>query len=138
MSPFATRLKVGSTALILEALVLDPKRTYPLLADPLGALTSISRDPKFRWEVALEGGHTATALAVQQSYLSAVRDTCDLSVPAKAALVADWEHIRPTDLAAHIPGAAPLAANHHNTAGPPAHWNCIHHSRSKACPRCRE
>ncbi|TMQ01556.1 MAG: peptidase [Verrucomicrobia bacterium] len=93
MSPFATRLKVGTTSLVLEALVLDPKRLYPLLADPLSALTAVSRDPKFRWEVALEGGRVDTALAVQRAYLSAVRDICDLSVPAKAALVSDWESV---------------------------------------------
>src|SRR5436189_3114 len=76
MSPFTTRLKVGTTALVLEALVLDPRRTYPLLADPLPALTAISRDPKFRWEIALDGGRTSTALAMQRAYLSAVRDVC--------------------------------------------------------------
>jgi proteasome accessory factor A len=78
---------------VLEALVLDPKRIYPLLADPLAALTGISRDPKFRWEIALESGQTETALAVQRAYLSAVREICDLSVPAKAAVVADWDAV---------------------------------------------
>jgi hypothetical protein len=29
MSPFATRLKIGTTALVLEALARDPKRSYP-------------------------------------------------------------------------------------------------------------
>ncbi len=93
MSPFTTRLKVGATALVLEALVLDPKRIYPVLADPLSALTAISRDPRFRWEIALEGGQTGTALAAQRAYLSAVREVCDLSLPAKATLVADWETV---------------------------------------------
>ena len=73
--------------------MLDPKRTYPMLADPLNALTAVSRDPRFRWEVALEGGQSWTALAVQRAYLSAVRDVCDLSVPAKATLVSNWETV---------------------------------------------
>jgi proteasome accessory factor A len=93
MSPFATRLKVGATALVLEALVLDPRRIYPILADPLTALTRISRDAKFRWEVALEGGRTSTGLALQRAYLAAVREVCDLSVGAKASLVTDWEKV---------------------------------------------
>src|SRR3954471_19163504 len=42
MSPFATRLKVGTTALVLEALTRFPKRVYPTLSDPLGALPAIS------------------------------------------------------------------------------------------------
>src|SRR5438093_5613044 len=93
MSPFATRLKVGTTALLLEALVLDPKRTYPQLAEPLAALRAISRDPSFRWELMLEGGQLSTAVAVQRVYLSAVREVCDLTAPAKAALVTQWEGV---------------------------------------------
>src|SRR5690242_2517476 len=97
MSPFATRLKVGATALVLEALVLDPRRIYPVLADPLKALTKISRDEKFRWPVMLDGGRASTGLAVQRAYLAAVREVCDLTVAAKASLVADWETVL-TDL----------------------------------------
>ena len=55
MSPFATRLKVGTTALVLEALARDPQRSWPQLAEPLPALRAISRDPKYRWEVKLAG-----------------------------------------------------------------------------------
>ena len=93
MSPFATRLKVGTTALLLEALVLDPKRTCPQLAEPLAALQSISRDPSFRWELMLDGDQLSTAVAVQRVYLSAVREVCDLTAPAKAALVTQWEGV---------------------------------------------
>lgn len=90
MSPFATRLKVGSTALILEALVRDPRRIYPKLADPLGALTSISRDSNFKWEVDLEGDRISTAVAIQRDYLQAVHDLCDLD-GEWGSLVRDWE-----------------------------------------------
>jgi proteasome accessory factor A len=93
MSPFATRLKVGTTALVLEALVRDPRRSLPQLADPLEALQSISRDPRFRWEVCLEGESRTTALAIQRTYLNVARQVCDLSSPSKAALVADWESV---------------------------------------------
>jgi len=93
MSPFATRLKVGVTALVLEALVRDPRRNYPQLADPLVALTSISRDPAFRWEVPLKGAGATTALAIQREYLEAVKRVCDLSSPAKAAIVGNWDGV---------------------------------------------
>src|ERR1051325_8396590 len=69
MSPFSTWLKVGTTALTLEALVRDPHRSFPKLADPLPALFSISRDPHFRWEVKLDGNKAATGLEVQWVYL---------------------------------------------------------------------
>jgi proteasome accessory factor A len=93
MSPFATRLKVGATALVLEALVLDPKRKYSQLADPLAALQAVSRDLRFRWDLRLEGGRPSTALALQREYLAAVREVCDVTSPVKAALVADWEAV---------------------------------------------
>jgi Pup amidohydrolase len=93
MSPFATRLKAGTTALVLEALVRDPQRAYPQLADPLTELQSISRDAGYEWAVVLEEGRRSTALAIQRAYLSAVREVCDLSSPSRSALVADWEAI---------------------------------------------
>lgn len=93
MSPFSTRLKIGTTVLVLEALARNPKRVYPLLADPLRALMSISRDPKFHWEVSLENDKCSNALAIQREYLQAVSDLCDVSEPWKAAIVRDWENV---------------------------------------------
>ncbi len=93
MSSFATRLKVGTTALVLEALGADPQRTYPKLGDPLGALPAISRDPEFRWEVVLQGGRIATAVEIQRSYLAAVKELCQLNSQEKMDLVRDWETI---------------------------------------------
>jgi proteasome accessory factor A len=93
MSPFATRLKIGATALVLEALARDPMRSWPQLAEPLEDLRAISRDPAFRWPVTLAGGKPSTALEVQRHYLAVVRMVCDLSIPAKAALIADWEAV---------------------------------------------
>ncbi len=91
MSPFATRLKIGTTALVLEALARDPQRTWPQLAEPLEALPAISRDPKFRWEIMLAGPKPATAVSVQRAYIAAVKAVCDLSLPEKAAVLAQWE-----------------------------------------------
>ncbi len=90
MSPFATRLKVGTTALVLEALTRDPKRAFPILADPLESLRSISQDLSFRWEVPLKKSNS-TAIEIQRAYLKAVRDLCDLSDPDRAEIARDWE-----------------------------------------------
>jgi Pup amidohydrolase len=97
MSPFATRLKIGTTALVLEALVRDSKRNWPILAEPLEALPAISRDLSFKWEVLMQDGRHSTALGIQREYLEAVKALCDLSDPGKAAIVADWENVL-TDL----------------------------------------
>src|SRR4030095_10373686 len=68
MSPFATRLKVGTTALVLEAILRDPSRPWPRLADPLAALRMISRDPRHRWEVRLANRRASSAVAIQREY----------------------------------------------------------------------
>lgn len=96
LSPFATWLKVGSTALTLEAIRHQPHRSWPRLVDPLRALRSISRDPAWRWEIPLARNHASakttpsTAIEVQRTYLQAVRDCCDLSTPDRNALVEAW------------------------------------------------
>ena len=53
--------------LVLEALVRDPKRSYPQLADPLKALVAISRDPEFRWSVKMSDKRTSTAIEIQRA-----------------------------------------------------------------------
>ena len=93
MSPFATRLKVGTTALVLEAMVRYPKRAYPMLADPLGALMAISRDSKFKWDLIMKDSRVTTAVEVQRKYIQAVRELCDLSGPERAGIVHDWESV---------------------------------------------
>lgn len=97
LSPFATRLKVGTTALVLELLAGSPTPTQlaaslPALDDPLAALRYISRDPDWRWEV-VSSGRVSTALEVQRAYLDAVRARVPLNTPERQALVADWEEV---------------------------------------------
>ena len=93
MSSFATGLKVGTTALVLEAILRSPNHRHPRLADPIEALQSISRDPAFEWPVRLQSGHVSTALTVQRGYLSLVRSVCDLQTRERQQLVADWETV---------------------------------------------
>jgi proteasome accessory factor PafA2 len=93
MSPFATRLKVGTTALVLEALARDPKRVYPALAEPLESLRAISRDLSFKWETPLKERRMSNAVEVQRAYLKAVQELCDLSRPEWADVARDWEEV---------------------------------------------
>ncbi len=68
MSEYATALKVGTTALMLELL---EERIVPevKMLDPVQAIRDISRDLTFKWEVQLEDGRYTTALEVQRQYL---------------------------------------------------------------------
>lgn len=67
-------LRVGSTALALEAIEADPGADWPRLEDPLGALRLLNRDPELRGELPLAGGAgRRSALAIQREYLARVR-----------------------------------------------------------------
>ena len=68
MMEYATALKIGTTALVLqlieEGIVPDIK-----LLDPVQAIRDISRDTAYRWEVQLEDGCYTAATEVQREYL---------------------------------------------------------------------
>ena len=68
MSEYATAMKVGTTALMLELL---EERIVPdvKLLDPVQAIRDVSRDLSFKWEVQLEDGTFSTALEIQRQYL---------------------------------------------------------------------
>jgi Pup amidohydrolase len=71
-SQFATALKMGATALVLEALagVWAPNLA---LADPVGAMKEISRDQSRQWSVPLQNGQRTSAIDIQRLYLDAAR-----------------------------------------------------------------
>ncbi len=98
LSPFATRLKVGTMALVLELLATHPSparfvSSLPCLLDPLAALRSISRDSDFRWEVTASNETATTALDIQWTYLDAVCEHLNVTSPERAQLVADWREV---------------------------------------------
>ncbi len=77
LSLFATYLKIGTTALVLQALLngLRLGRT-PRLAEPLEALKNISRDRSWRWRCRTANGRFTSAIEVQRTYLQLVREYC--------------------------------------------------------------
>jgi proteasome accessory factor A len=70
---WAQVLRVGTTALVLEAIEAEPGAEWPRLADPLAALRSLNRDPELAGALALEGGGSRSAIAIQRDYLERVR-----------------------------------------------------------------
>lgn len=73
MCEWATALKVGALRLVLELLEAD--NVPPVqLADPIGAVKTISRDPTRKWEIELADGATTTAIEVQSAYLQRAQD----------------------------------------------------------------
>ena len=68
MSEYATALKVGTAMLVLELLEAGDLPDI-VLADPVGAVKSISRDRSREWRVELASRQHATALDIQRAYL---------------------------------------------------------------------
>ena len=65
MSEFATAMKMGTTALMLELIELGVADLDWMLADSVNSMRDISRDSKFKWEVTLANGMRSSALDIQ-------------------------------------------------------------------------
>ena len=91
---WALLLRVGATALVLEAIESDEPADWPELADPLAALQAVSQDTALRAELELRDGSRMTALAVQRRYLEVTRRAIGRSDPLplwKARVLRAWE-----------------------------------------------
>lgn len=75
MSHWATALKVGTTALVLE-LIETGHAPQLELADPIAATKQISRDQSYTWIIELKDGRKISALDIQRLYLAAAREHC--------------------------------------------------------------
>lgn len=72
LSEFATALKIGTTALVLD-LIQEGLAPDLALHSPVDALKHISRDPTRQWEIYLEDGTPISALEIQRRYLEAAK-----------------------------------------------------------------
>jgi proteasome accessory factor A len=71
---FAQWLRVGASALVLEAIESDGTRAWPRLREPLGALRALNRDPGLDGALALSDGTEVGPLEIQRRYLEGVRE----------------------------------------------------------------
>lgn len=97
MSQFATALKIGTTALVLE---LIEKGHAPKLelANPIESTKLLSRDQSLEWLVELRDGRTISAIDIQRLYLAAARKHCNEEEDTNWVLT-EWEAVL-DDLAA--------------------------------------
>src|SRR5213075_78955 len=72
MSEWATALKVGTTAVVLE-LIERGKAPQLEIAQPVNATKSISRDQNYDWIIELSDGRKISAIDVQRLYLKAAQ-----------------------------------------------------------------
>lgn len=89
---WALRLRVGATALVIEAIESGAAVDWPRLRDPLAALRAISEDPDLGVRVELDDGSSASAIALQRRYLDGVRRALQGPLAEwKRELLADWD-----------------------------------------------
>src|SRR5918994_2707611 len=74
MSEYATYLKIGTTALVLDMIEEGFSVHGMELEDPVKAIREISRDPTLNKKVKLDDGRQMTAIEIQQVYLARAKD----------------------------------------------------------------
>ena len=92
MSEWATALKVGTTALVLE-LIERGEAPQIELAQPIAATKAISRDQSYDWIIELRDGRKISAIDVQRLYLRAAQTTEQSADPEVAWLLSEWENV---------------------------------------------
>jgi proteasome accessory factor A len=93
MSEISGALKIGTTSLVLDLL---ERRLCPMqieLADPIGALKSVSRDPSLKTVVPMVGGRTISAIDIQREYLAAAHKHLRGRDPETDWVLATWEQV---------------------------------------------
>src|ERR1700751_3787959 len=90
MSEWATAMKIGTTALVLD-LIERGEAPQLEIAQPVDANKSISRDQTYDWIIELKDGRKISAIDVQRIYLRAA-GKLDLSEDGKW-VVTEWEDV---------------------------------------------
>ena len=89
MSEWATAMKLGTTALVLE-LIESGKAPQLEIAQPIDAAKSISRDQNYDWIIELRDGRKISAIDVQRLYLSAAQKV-EHNDEERGWILREWE-----------------------------------------------
>ena len=91
MSEWATAMKIGTTALVLELIEKDHAPRIAI-GDPIFATRAISQDQGWEWPVVREDGKKMSALDIQSEWLDAARSHCDRDTDT-AWVLGEWEAV---------------------------------------------
>jgi proteasome accessory factor A len=93
MSEWATAMKIGTTALVLD-LIERGEAPQLEIAQPVDANKSISRDQTFDWIIELKDGRKISAIDVQRIYLRAASKLwSDPPDDEHAWILSEWENV---------------------------------------------
>ena len=94
LSLYSTWLKIGTTSLVLQALLNGaPPDRVPRIADPIQTLKTISRDVTWKWMCRDTQGYKTTGIEVQRTYLQLVKEFCPNLEADWQAVVVAWEEV---------------------------------------------
>jgi proteasome accessory factor A len=95
MSEWATAMKIGTSALILD-LIERGEAPQLEIAQPVDANKSISRDQTYDWIIELKDGRKISAIDVQRIYLGAATKVCPPSSGSdeeREWILREWENV---------------------------------------------
>ena len=93
MSEWATAMKIGTTALVLD-LIERGEAPQLDIAQPVDANKSISRDPTYDWIIELKDGRKISAIEVQRIYLrAAAKIDHDQGDFDRGWVLREWENV---------------------------------------------
>ncbi len=92
MSQWATALKVGTTALVLD-LIERGEAPELEIAQPIDATKAISRDQNYDWIIELIDGRKISAIDVQRLYLVAAQKSFPTPDEETKWLLREWENV---------------------------------------------
>jgi Pup amidohydrolase len=92
MSEWATAMKIGTTALVLD-LIERGEAPQLEIAQPVDANKSISRDQTYDWIIELKDGHKISAIDVQRIYLRAASKLNNGVSEDRQWILREWENV---------------------------------------------
>ena len=92
MSEWATAMKIGTTALVLD-LIERGEAPQLEIAQPVDANKSISRDQTYDWIIELKDGRKISAIDVQRIYLKAAARVDDEMDEGREWILREWENV---------------------------------------------
>jgi Pup amidohydrolase len=93
MSQWATAMKIGTTALVLD-LIERGEAPQLEIAQPVDANKSISRDENYDWIIELRDGRKISAIDVQRIYLrAAARNSGEFEDEDRQWILQEWENV---------------------------------------------
>jgi proteasome accessory factor A len=92
MSEWATAMKIGTTALVLD-LIERGEAPQLEIAQPVDANKSISRDQTYDWIIELKDGRKISAIDVQRVYLRAASKLHNGTSEEQQWILREWENV---------------------------------------------